>query len=179
DAAAVGLDYGAGDRQAEAGAVAVAGRVAAVEGVEDALVLARRDALAGVGDLDLHLRRPALRPHRDAAVGGGVADRVLDQVVEDALHLLRVGLGDDFVVGQLGGEVDAALLGRGAEGGDGVADQVTELDPAHRPGDVAGLDPGELEEVVDQVAEDGDVGADLAQVAVAVLTRDAVVDRLD
>src|SRR6202012_1182407 len=111
----------------------------------------------------------------DAAVGGGVADRVLDQVVEDALHLLRVGLGDDLLPGQVGGEGDApplggggdaAPLGGGPEGGDGVADQVAELDPAHRPGDVAGLDPGELEEVVDQVAEHGDVGADLAQVAV-------------
>src|SRR6201999_2817915 len=141
DAAAVGLDDRAGDRQAETGAVTVAGRVAAVEGVEDALVLARRDALAGVGDLDLDPARPALRPHRDAAVGGGVADRVLDQVVEDALHLLRVVLGDDLPLGQLGGEAHAALLGRSAEGGDGVADQVAELDPAHRPRDVAGLDP--------------------------------------
>ena len=83
-----------------------------------------------------------------------MADRVLDQVEEDALDLLGVGLGDDLLARQLGGEVDAALLGRGAEGGDGVADQVAELDLAHRPGDVAGLDPRELEEVVDQVAED-------------------------
>src|SRR6201999_4099330 len=101
DAAAVGLDDRAGDRQPEAGAVAVAGRVAAVEGLEDPLALARRDALAGVGDLDLHPARPALRPHRDAAVGRRVADRVLDQVVEDALHLLRVVLGDHLVIGQL------------------------------------------------------------------------------
>src|SRR6201999_4278377 len=127
DAAAVGLDDRAGDRQAEAGAVAVAGRVAAVEGLEDALALARRDALAGVGDLDLHPTRPALRPHRDAAVGGRVADRVLDQVGEAALPVLGVGLGDLLVVGQVRRQVDAALLGRGAEGGDGVADQVAEL----------------------------------------------------
>jgi hypothetical protein len=54
------------------------------------------------------------------------------------------------------------------------------LDLAHRPGDVAGLDPRELEEVVDQAAEDGDVGADLLQVAVAGLAGgDPVVDRLD
>ena len=62
----------------------------------------------------------------------------------------------------------------------GVADQVAELDLAHRPGDVAGLDPRELEEVVDEVAEDADVGADLLQVAVAGLPgRHPVVDRLD
>ena len=55
-----------------------------------------------------------------------------------------------------------------------------QLDLAHRPGDVAGLDPRELEEVVDQVAEHGDVGADLLQVTVAGLAgRHPVVDRLD
>ena len=107
---------------------------------------------------------PALRaPDGDAAVGGGVADRVLDQVEEDALDLLGVGLGEHLARRQLGGEMDAALLGRRPHRGDGVADQVAELDLAHRPGDVAGLDPRELEEVVDQVAEHGDVGADLAR----------------
>ena len=82
--------------------------------------------------------------------------------------------------GSSAARLDAALLGGGAHRGDGLADQLAELDLAHRPGDVSGLDPGELEEIVDQVAEDGDVGADLRQVAVARLTgRDAVVDRLD
>ena len=41
DAAAVGLDDRAGDRQAEAGAVLAAGGVAAVEGLEDALAVGR------------------------------------------------------------------------------------------------------------------------------------------
>ena len=71
-------------------------------------------------------------------------------------------------------------LGRRPHRRHGLADQLAELDLAQRPGDVAGLDPRELEEVVDQVAEDGDVGADLGQVAVAGLAGgDAVVDRVD
>ena len=53
DPAAVGLDDRPRDRQAEAGAVLAAGGVAAVEGLEDALAVAGRDALAVVGDLDL------------------------------------------------------------------------------------------------------------------------------
>ena len=53
DPAAVGFDDRAGDRQAEAGAVLAARRVAAVEGLEDALAVAGGDPLAVVGDLDL------------------------------------------------------------------------------------------------------------------------------
>ena len=49
------LDDRAGDGEAEAGAVGVAGGVlaAAEEGVEDALALRGGDPVAGVGDLDL------------------------------------------------------------------------------------------------------------------------------
>ncbi len=91
-----------------------------------------------------------------------------------------LALASELARRQLGGEADAALGGRGAHRRHRVADQLAHFDLAHRPGDVAGLDPGELEEVVDQVAEHADVGADLLQVAVAGLTGgDAVVDRLD
>ena len=60
--------------------------------------------LAVVGDLDLDPAAGGSRPHGDAAVGGGVADRVLDQVEEDALDLLGVGLGEDLAGRQLGGD---------------------------------------------------------------------------
>ena len=98
-----------------------------------------------------------------------MADRVLDQVEEDALDLLGVGLGERRAGRQLGGEVTPR-----SSAGVRMAATVSpirspQLDLAHGPGDVAGLDPRELEEVVDQVAEHGDVGADLGQVAVAVL----------
>ncbi len=53
DPAAVGFDDRPRDRQAETGAVLAAGSVAAVEGLEDTLAVARRDPLAVVGDLDL------------------------------------------------------------------------------------------------------------------------------
>ena len=47
--------------------------------------------------------------------------------------------------GQLGGEAHAPLVGGRPHRSDRVADQISDLDLAHRPGDLAGLDPGELE----------------------------------
>ena len=176
----MGLDYCAGDRQAQAGAVLAARLVAAVEGVEDTLAVGRRDALALVGDLDLDPAGAVARPDRDTAIGGGMANRVLDQVEEDALDLLGVGLRQHLVGGKIGRERDPARLGRRPHRGDGVVDQAAQLDLVHRPGDLPRLDPRELEEVVDQRRQRLDVGAHLAQVALAGLPRrHSIVDRLD
>ena len=72
------------------------------------------------------------------------------------------------------------LVGRSAHRGDRLANQSSQLHLPHRPRDLAGLDAGKLEEIVDEVAEDPDVGADLLQIAIAGLSgRDTVVDRLD
>ena len=56
DAAVVLLDDAVGQRQAQAGALAH--RLGGEEGVEDAVEVLRRDALAGVGDLRPRLRSP-------------------------------------------------------------------------------------------------------------------------
>src|SRR4051794_29059406 len=76
DAAALRLDERAGDREAEAGALARSRRpraVAAPEAVEDAALGAGRHAVAGVFDRDLDLLEMVGRGDRDRAVGGRVA----------------------------------------------------------------------------------------------------------
>src|SRR5262245_34602368 len=88
DAAAVGLDDAAGDREAEAGSGAGAGAVGAPEALEHPLGGVVRDALAGVGDLDHDLVAEAAGSHGDRAVGGRVAEGVGEKVVENALDLL-------------------------------------------------------------------------------------------
>src|SRR5262249_54046095 len=73
--AAVGLDEAPGDRQAEARAGVAVAALAAVEGLEDPLLLGRADPRALVDDADRGVvaGRPGPHPDRSvAAVAGGV-----------------------------------------------------------------------------------------------------------
>src|SRR5262249_38270492 len=87
DAAAVGLDEAAADREADSGSAGATGHraVDAIEAIEDALGVLGRDADAVIADAE----------GDRAAVGGGVEDdpagvrRVLDGVLDQvAQHLL-------------------------------------------------------------------------------------------
>src|ERR687898_1642064 len=83
DLAAVRLHDRATDGQAEPGAVAGGAGgagAAAVEGLERPLAVFGRESLAGVRDLDFDRHAVRLRGHGHAAVGGRMANRVLDQV---------------------------------------------------------------------------------------------------
>jgi hypothetical protein len=94
DVAAVALDDGVADRQAEAGAGALLG---GEEGVEDARQVFGGDALAGVadGDLGAHaaafLQPVAARQGEPAAVGHGL-EGIHDEVDEHLLQLAQVHL---------------------------------------------------------------------------------------
>src|SRR3954451_23220531 len=149
DAPAVRGDDGVRDGEAEAAAVVAArrARVALEEGLEHAIAVVVGDPLARVGDLDLDALSGALRADGDASVGRGVADRVLDEVEEDALKLLGIAAGDEERIRHRGLERHAARLPVGAHGLDGLEDQLVERDALHRPPDVAGLQARELEEV--------------------------------
>src|SRR5258708_558153 len=97
------LDDRASDRQAETGrAVRARGAGAALdERLEDPHAVFRRDSLAAVGNLELDLARPGLGTDDDAAVGRRVANRVLDQVEEDALEALGIRACRSQVAGHL------------------------------------------------------------------------------
>src|SRR3954452_84942 len=99
DAAALRLDERTGDREPEAGALAGSRRartVAAPEPVEDASLRPGRHAVAGVLDGDLDLVGMVGGGDGDRAVGGRMAERVREQVVEDPLD-----------VGAVAGRLDA------------------------------------------------------------------------
>ena len=77
----------------------------------------------------------------------------------------------------LGAHGDAAGARRGRHRGDGLLDELVDVDLLHRPRDLAGFDPRELEEVVDERAQRAHVDAEAADVLAAGLgIADLVVD---
>jgi hypothetical protein len=87
DAAAVGFDDAAGDAEAQAAAAAFgaeAGGFAAVEGIEHVGQVAFGDAFAGIANFDLDAIGQGDGAEGDRAIRRGVADRVLEKVVEHA-----------------------------------------------------------------------------------------------
>ena len=95
DAPAVGLDGELAERESEPAPAprddALLLRVDLHERVEDLLAHLRRNAVAGVGDADLGAVGALVGGDRDGAVRGRVADRVLDEVREDAPEEVLVG----------------------------------------------------------------------------------------
>src|SRR5947209_6041893 len=92
DAPTVRLDDRPGDREAEAGAAARPRRIRprAIERIEDLVALVGRDSVPRIGNLNLDPVTDRFGAHDDATVGGGVSDRVLDQVEQHPLQLLRI-----------------------------------------------------------------------------------------
>ena len=154
------LDQLARDGQAEAGAAVLAGggHVGLGERLEELRRLFTRHAHSGVahGELELHLlaglfEQFDLEP--DLALLGEL-DRVVDEVGEDLAETKRVAaqlLGDG--AGHVGEELEALVVGLlGREGDDG-ADDVVEPEVGGLDVEPAGLDLGEVEDVVDDAEE--------------------------
>src|SRR5262249_2416358 len=106
DRAALGLDGELAECEAEA-AVGARAAIALDEALEH--LLAQRGRYAGAGVDDAKLDGRALRDpgEPDRAAGGRVADRVVEQVLENAAH--QVGIAADRVRRDLDGDLD---LGR-------------------------------------------------------------------
>ena len=141
----------------------------AIPGPESATSISIASSVAGTGADD------------DAAVGRRVADRVLDEVEQHPLDLLGVGLRGGEPRRELGVHDDRAGLGVRAHRVDRLLDELVEHDALHRPVDVAGLQPRQLEEVVDQRAQRVHVGRDPPEVLAAHrrVGDEVVVDRVD
>ena len=153
------LDDRACDREPEPGRSigASCARSSLNERLEDALALVGRNAFAGVGDLDLDLSLALLGADDDASVRRRVPDRVLQQVEENALQLLRIGSRPGRAAGELGRDADDGGVGVRAHRLDRLVDDLGDRHALEAPADVARLEPGQLEEVVDQRAERVDV----------------------
>src|SRR5438552_2934267 len=111
---AVHLDDLTRDREAQPGALDVAGRprLEARESLEHLLDRVGRDTEAGVADE--HVGEGAFHPrrHRDRAAAGRVLHRVGEQVEQDLVHLVLVDLDE----GQLGIEVELDRVTRRVRG---------------------------------------------------------------
>src|SRR5439155_24839714 len=148
DAAAVGLDDGAADREPQAGAAA---RADAVELVEDLLLLPGGQAGAAVGDLHDDLVAPAMRLHVDRLAGRCVLGRILDQVDEHLLDEQAIDVHGRQVLGQPGRQL--AVAQRRGEPRERHADQLLDGNPLAAQLQVAGLQARDVEQVVDEAVE--------------------------
>ncbi len=169
----------AADRQAEAGTAVLAagGAVGLLERLEDLPQLVAGDTDAGVGDgegdqlvvraLDgaglqqslAHVRRDLPAGRADREVDGarvGELHRVGDQVAQHLLEPLLVGVQGDRQGGRdPDGEVQVLVQRDRLEGGLHVVDQLDQGDPGRADVHLAGLDLGQVEDVVDQLEQVG------------------------
>ena len=159
------------DRQAQAGAaLAAAGALVHLgEGVEQVLLQVRRQAVAGVGDGDLDHRLGAALflehgAHHDRPALGEL-DRVADQIGEYLANTQRIAE-------QAGGHVgvddrrllQALLLGHRRQHGLHVLDDVVQVQRNMLQRQLARLDLGEVENVVDDRQQRFGALADGAQI---------------
>ena len=87
-----------------------------------------------------------------------MADRVLNQVEEDSLKLFGIAACGGKAVIEFGAHGDTAHRRVRSHRLDRLLHEFVEPDLLHRPADVSGFEPGELEQVVDQHAERAHVG---------------------
>jgi hypothetical protein len=150
------LDQPLGQGQAHAGALDL-GLLdpEAVERLEQPGHLVGRDAVAVVGDHDRH---PALgrRPAGDADVApmAAVLDGVGGQVQQHLLEPLVVGLdGPAAVARRRGLDGDPAFGGQRPDQVDGVLDDLEHVHRLGRERQAAGLDSGDVQDLVDQAEQ--------------------------
>ena len=162
-----------GEAQPGAAVAAGGGAVGLHEVVEEVLDLIGPQADPGVFDAEAHPLPPgvagqALDAQRDVA-GGGELDRVGEQVAE---HLADPqGVAGEAAGKQVGAvaagleeQLDALLEGGPLDQHEGVGDQVFEAEGDALELEAAGLDLGEVEDVVEGVEERPPGDADLAGV---------------
>ncbi|MCY1443422.1 hypothetical protein D9M71_598350 [compost metagenome] len=141
-----------GDRQPQASATitAIAGAIDLVEGAEDRLLLIGRNADAGVTDCE-HDTAASLEAdvHADLATLGEL-DGVGQQVLEDLLQALTVGeQRDRYLRLDLDLEGQPLVAGKRLEHAAQAFDQALDLGGLGPYFELAGLDLGDIENVVD------------------------------
>lgn len=141
-----------GDGQAEPGAAAV-GRADGAEPLEDPLAVGRCYALALVGDLEHVVVRAAgltQGTHGDSAAGRAVPRGVVEQVGDQLVEPAGVGAHHEA-------RLDVEVVAHVATGrlgvGDDVGEEARQRDVGRRERGLAGVDPGEVEEVLDELRE--------------------------
>ena len=152
--AAVGLDDVLDDGQAKAGpaGVARAGFVQAVEALEDALAGVGGNPRAVVRHADADDAVNGLSTEGDAAIGPAILDGVLDQVHEDLFQTIRVGASGKSV-GDLIDDLCSPLTGAGLQFRDDSGGKRAQRQLAELKCDLTGLQPGDGEQVFDEICQ--------------------------
>src|SRR6185312_3897797 len=163
DAAAVLLDDGAADGEAEAGAAFLAGigGVDLLEAIGDGLELVGGNAAALVDDAEGNAFGGAGDDDAHDGFRRGEFDRVAEQVGDDLLEAVGVGFegGGDTVAD----ERDLVGFGDRLHGFDDLTGQVFQIDGAEGERGASGLHALEVEDVVDEADEAVGVGNGDAQ----------------
>ena len=118
------LEDGLGDGEAQTGPLLARVGAGAVVPVKDIGQIVRRDAGAVVLDLDPDALGALLRPEDEHAVRADVVHRIAQQIVQGALHHVRVRVNGQFFVRKLQLEGPVVL---GTDGIIPLADLVAEL----------------------------------------------------
>ena len=152
----------AGDCEPEAGAVP---GCAAAEGLEQRLPLLVGQAGARVDDVDAKLGGAGLGPEEHARARRRVVERVVEEVCEDALDLGGV----DLHRRRLGTDLEPDAAGLGPETGERPAHELVHGPQLAVRLDGAGLEPREVEQLLDDTVEARRLGADRLREAEPVL----------
>src|SRR5437588_777553 len=152
DPPALRLDKAAADRQPETGAGAPAIlRLDAIELVEDAFEIARRDARPLIDDLDPGNIAVAPGPQVDAAAGRRIFGGVVEQIEQHLLDEDRVEPQHRQIGGD--GDFDAMPGENFASSPYGRADDVAQVEEIEAQLDRAGFEAGHVEQIADEAVE--------------------------
>jgi len=165
DGAAVLLDDGAADGEAEAGSAFLAsvGGLDLLEAIEDGVEFVGGDAAAFVADFEQDGIGGGLGLDADGGGGGGELDGVGEEVGEDLEDAIAVAVEVEGVGAGAGGwfledDVDGSVVGHAGHGVGGLLDEVAEGAAAELEWGAAGLHTFEVEDVVDEADEAVGVG---------------------
>ncbi len=144
------------DGQAQPGAFAAAGdgAVELAELFEDLLLFGRADARAGIGDADADGGVVGLlSADLDAAAFGGELDGIAQEVVQDLLDLLRIGIDQRQAVGDVQAHLDHLLLGQRRKERHQPLQQVRDTGLLDAQLHLAGLGFGQVQQVINHVQQ--------------------------
>lgn len=153
NSATVHLDYSLAYRQAESGASMGSGKIAVdlMERSEDQIQVLGRDAKPGVADNYFHDSRGPLHLDAYPALGRGELHGVGQQVEDDLTESPGIGFDNDEWLIRALDEFDGTVLEVWLDDFDRLPEHREQVHCTETEFLLAGLDPSQVEEVVDQL----------------------------
>src|SRR5439155_2666249 len=142
-----------GETDSETAVDAGRGAVGLLKAIEDGGEELGGDSLPGVRHADLELRPGSIEAHLDLSLQGGELDRIGDEVPDDLLEPVRI-CDQLIVTGRRAAskeDLDLLRLGRRAHRVERGLDDGGEVRRANREPQLSSDDPGNVQEIVDQL----------------------------